>query len=1025
MNQADDGEWYLTFPAGTGLDGQSGRVTDLTTGQVVSGIGVCSATTLCGGIDSFPVSGGDTLRVDVQDITNVPSAGIKQLSASTSSDTVVANGSFSTGVSSTVSGTVVDANGSPVPDAPVQVCPSSGGPCEVGASAAGGLFAVVGEISGTYSVVALPPRGASGLESAPVSITVNDPNAVTGVHLQLSSTSVLPPGATLTSGGTTQSGNVPTLNWSNPSTYQVQGCKNGFGVVVVVGINTQNGAPQLITEPLVETPPGSGNYVAQIPPLAPIHGAAAIRTNITCIPTIHLYPDGGSGAGGVPVLITGTGFTGAKGVDFGSTPAKSFKVESGGLIQAVTPKSSGNATVTVTLADGTKVTVGSYHAMSVSGVSTGGCSPSGGTAVIIGSGFTGASAVLFGSSLAATVTVRSDSKIDVSCPVGETGAAATVVNGFGSASGGTVPSTPSGSGPHGTLTDVITCVGGVYSLYSQLGVEGADTFGDASVGADILGALLGGGGEGVVVDAFTLIAPEIAVPAALFAIGLTTYETYKSLHTCADTLIDPSGTIVDTHGVPVDGASVTLLQQSDPPIGPFSAAASTSGDIEPAVNPETTGANGEYDWDAIAGTYEVTANASGCSAPGHPSQPDVTSSPFTLPPPKVGLDLTLACGSNAAPVPHVTGLSVASGPSSGGTVVDIAGTGLSGASAVHFGSSPALSESVLSPYAIEAIAPTGSSVVDVSVTTPGGTSAATSAVQFSYVKVPRTLNGPTVVSVSPTSGLLAGGETVTITGSNLTGVSVVSFGSTPATQVTDISSTEVQAVTPAAALPGRADVSVSGAEGTSQLGSGDGFTYEQPASKSDAPTIASASVAGNTATVKWIVTNAQGGAAITGFRIEAVPVRGARQPILVAAPASASTASLRGLTLGGTYELFVTSTSAAGSSAPSTTTILVPKAVTSTSLTASTRSGTAGKVITFRVVVHRGGAPVASGRVTFLQGSAVIKGCSSVRVSRSGHATCHTEFKKKGTYDITARFKGTASLQLSSASLTELIKHGR
>ena len=1025
MNDTDNGEWFVTLPAGSSTNAANGQVTDLTTGQVVSGIGTCGAGTLCGDINGNPVGPGDVLRVDVQGITNVASVGIQQLAVSTTSDTAEALGSFSTGVSSTVSGTVVDSNDSPVPNAPIQVCPTGGGPCEVGTSAAGGLFSVIGETSGTYDVVALPPPGATGAQSAPVSITVVDPNAVTGVQLQLASTTVLPPGATLTSGGTSQSGDVPTLNWGNPSTYEIQGCKNGFGVVVVVGINTQTGDPQLITEPLVETPVGSGNYVAQIPALAPIHGAAAIRTNITCIPTIHLYPDGGSSAGGVPVLITGSGFTGAKAVDFGSTPAESFSVKNDELIEAVSPKSRGNVSVTVTLANGTKVTVGSYHAMSVSSVSTSSCTPSGGAAVISGSGFIGASAVLFGSSLASSVTVVSDSRIETSCPVDAVGAQVTVVNGLGSASGGSVPSTPGGSGgAHGTLTDVITCIGGVYSLYSLLGVEGADTYGNASVGADILGALMGGGGEGVVVDAFTLIAPELVIPAALVALGLTAYETYKSLHTCADTLIDPSGTIVDAHGVPISGASVTLLQQSDPPLGPFSAASPTSGDIEPDVNPETTGANGEYDWDAIAGTYEVTADASGCSAPGHPTQPDVTSAPFSLPPPKVGLDLELACGALTAPTPHVTALSVTSGPTSGDTLVDISGTGLSGATAVHFGTKLALGQTVLSPYAITAEAPSGASTVDVSVTTPGGTSAATSADDYTYVNVPKLPDGPTVGSVSPTSGLVSGGASVTITGANLTGVSMVSFGSTPATQVTDVSSTEVQAIAPAGALPGKEDVSVAGSAGASPVSSGDGFTYELPSSAVDAPTITSASAAGTNAEVRWIVASAQGGAATTGFKIDAIPTRGATSTILASAPASAASAVLTGLTLGATYEISVLSTSTSGNSAASTTTMIVPKDVTSTVLTASTRSARPGRVVTFRATIHSGGNPITAGHVAFLHGSVVIKGCASVAVSKTGRATCHARFKNDGTYVITARYKGTASLQVSnSASLTEVIRH--
>ena len=1018
LNNTDDGQWFITLPAGTGVMSVTGEVTDLTTGEVVAGVGSCGGTTLCGGINSNAVSPGDELRAELDGVTNVTTAGTHALSITTSSDVATASASFTTDVSSTVSGTVFDANSNPVPSTPVQICPSNGGPCEVGSTTPEGTFSIDGETSGTYDVVALAPAGSGGAESAPIAITVDDPNPVTGVNVVLPSTSVLPPGSSITSGGTTQQGNVPTLYWGNPSSYKLQGCKGGIGVLVVGGINTQTGQPQLVTVPLVETPPDSGNYVAQIPPLAPIHGASIIRTSITCIPTVHLYPDGGSGGGGVPVFISGTGFTGAKGVEFGGVPAQSFVVKTDGLIEAVSPTTSGNVKVTVTLADGTKVTVGSFHTMSVASISTSGCSPSGGDAVITGSGFTGASAVLYGGSLAASVSVESDTKIKASCPIGEVGAATTVVNGLGSASGAAIPESP-GGGPHGSLTDVITCIGGAYSLFSLFGVEGA---GDASTAADVAGALLGGGSEGVIVDTFTLIAPELFVPAALIGLGLTAYETYKSLHTCDNLLIDPSGTIVDTHGVPISGATVTLLQQSDPPIGAFSAAPPMSGEIEPDVNPETTGSNGEYDWDAIAGTYEITASAPGCTAPGHPTQSDVTSSPFTLPPPEVGLDLVFSCASSTAPTPEVTGLSTSSGPTTGGSLVDLYGTDLSGATAVHFGGKLATSETVLSPYAIAAVVPPGSAAVDVTVTTPGGTSAASSADRYTYVVLPKLADGPTVTSVSPTSGLLTGGSTVTITGTNLKSVAAVSFGFTSAVKVIDVSSTEVQAVSPAGVVPGNVDVSVAGSDGASPTSSGDGFSYVAASTSIDAPTISSVVASGTSALVTWIVANAQGGAAITGFKVVATPLHGAKELVTTYAAASASTVELTSLLLGATYEISVSSTTATGESAPSMTTIVVPKTVTTASLTASPRSPTQGALVTFKATIMSNGEALSKGHVTFLEGHVAIKGCSWRDLSKSGVATCHVRLDHVGRHSISVRFGGTSALQVSSASVTVEVK---
>ena len=69
-------------------------------------------------------------------------------------------------------------------------------------------------------------------------------------------------------------------------------------------------------------------------------------------------PASGPTAGGTTVTITGTGFTGATAVDFGTTPATSFTVVSGTSITATAPAAAGvgTADVTVTTPAGTSGT---------------------------------------------------------------------------------------------------------------------------------------------------------------------------------------------------------------------------------------------------------------------------------------------------------------------------------------------------------------------------------------------------------------------------------------------------------------------------------------------------------------------------------------------------------------------------------------------------------------------------------------------------------------------------------------------
>ena len=128
-------------------------------------------------------------------------------------------------------------------------------------------------------------------------------------------------------------------------------------------------------------------------------------------------------------------------------------------------------------------------------------------------------------------------------------------------------------------------------------------------------------------------------------------------------------------------------------------------------------------------------------------------------------------------VPAVTGVNPSSGPLAGGTSVTITGTGFSGATLVVFGTTAATNLVIDSDTQITAISPAGAGTVDVTVTTPGGASAASSVDQFRYGRA------PTVTGVSPASGPAAGGTTVTITGAGFTGATLVDFGTTAATNV--------------------------------------------------------------------------------------------------------------------------------------------------------------------------------------------------------------------------------------------------
>jgi hypothetical protein len=109
--------------------------------------------------------------------------------------------------------------------------------------------------------------------------------------------------------------------------------------------------------------------------------------------------------------------------------------------------------------------------------------------------------------------------------------------------------------------------------------------------------------------------------------------------------IDPSGTVVNTQGMAIAGATVTL-SRSDSANGPFTPVASGSPIMSPAnrLNPDTTNHSGQFGWDVLSGFYRVQASAPGCFAPGaNPSQKAVSSPVFQVPPPVTTLRLTLQC----------------------------------------------------------------------------------------------------------------------------------------------------------------------------------------------------------------------------------------------------------------------------------------------------------------------------------------------------------------------------------------------
>jgi alpha-tubulin suppressor-like RCC1 family protein len=202
----------------------------------------------------------------------------------------------------------------------------------------------------------------------------------------------------------------------------------------------------------------------------------------------------------------------------------------------------------------------------------------------------------------------------------------------------------------------------------------------------------------------------------------------------------------------------------------------------------------------------------------------VTGSPSAVPVPVSGIDKVASVSAGGLhmlafgePIPVVMKLSPNVGPTSGGTTVTISGASLTGATAVKFGTIAAASFTVNSASTVTAVAPAGTGTVDVTVTTPAGTSPPVVADRYTFQPP------PTVTKLTPRSGPVAGGTTVTITGTVFNGATQVTFGET-SVPFTINSSTTITAVSPPSPA-GNTDVTVTTVGGTSAHTVKDHFGY--------------------------------------------------------------------------------------------------------------------------------------------------------------------------------------------------------
>lgn len=148
-------------------------------------------------------------------------------------------------------------------------------------------------------------------------------------------------------------------------------------------------------------------------------------------------------------------------------------------------------------------------------------------------------------------------------------------------------------------------------------------------------------------------------------------------------------------------------------------------------------------------------------------------------------------------LPLVRGVSPFTGHPAGGTLVSVTGWGFLPGATAWFGQSPAPGVVVQSSTLLTCTTPPGTGTVAVTVANPGAMWASGSPF-FTYM-IPTT-----IASISPNTGPIVGGTTVTLTGSGFQPGATVQFGYVAASAVTVVSFTRIDCVTP----PGNGNVDV-------------------------------------------------------------------------------------------------------------------------------------------------------------------------------------------------------------------------
>ncbi|TSB32065.1 beta strand repeat-containing protein [Streptomyces benahoarensis] len=465
---------------------------------------------------------------------------------------------------------------------------------------------------------------------------------------------------------------------------------SGFTGVTTVKFGTVPVASfTLVSDSQITTTAPAGTGSVAVTATSPLGTSNGVTYTYSAGPVIiGLNPASGPTSGGNTVTITGSGFTGATSVHFGTASAP-FTVISDTQITATAPPGTSSVPVTVTTSAGTSNSVTYTYVNVATPVITSlnpasGPTSGGNTVTITGSGFTGATSVHFGTA-SAPFTVISDTQITATAPPGTSSVPVTVTTSAGTSNSVTY-----------TYVNVATPV------ITSLNPASGPTSGGNTV------TITGTGLSGATSVFFGSHAATITANSATQI-----------------TVTAPAGAAQSVNVTVTTGAGTSN------PLPYFYVAAPAITGLIPAMGPSGGGNTVTVSGTGLALTSAVHFGSAPATAitVNSDSQITVTAPPGTgtvlVTATTPGGTSTVGAGNAyylyVAP-PVITSLSPAQGSESGGDDVLIRGSNLTYTDAVFFGTAPA-SFAAVSDTMVVATSPAGAvGPVTVTVHSPGGTS---------------------------------------------------------------------------------------------------------------------------------------------------------------------------------------------------------------------------------------------------------------------------------------------------------------